>query len=165
MSVHECIRPLLVDVELIGCIIYIPLADSGRAAANLGEFQAPGASEPFHVCGGSADTKQTIPIACHLPYFPVSLRLNTVGCDHLRRDPSLTHGLQHVWIVVCDKFMGDLALNCQGIQVTFVTFDKFLDSDFHTICDTGLYNYVFKFRYIADLPGCGGTGPVSGLDD
>ena len=64
-----------------------------------------------------------------------------------------------------DKFMGDFAIDSQGIQVSFVPFDEFLDSNLRAIGDPGLDDDLFQFCRIANLPGCGSTGAVWRLDD
>ena len=83
MSMHQCASPLQIDSEIICGIIDIPLADTGRAATNLGEFQPPGAGKPFHVCSRGTNPQHTIHIARHLPYITVSVGLDTVGRHHL----------------------------------------------------------------------------------
>ncbi len=64
-----------------------------------------------------------------------------------------------------DEFMDDLTINRQGIEVSFVPLNEFLDGYFHAICNTGFDDDLFQVLSIAYLPNSGGTGPGRRFDD
>ena len=51
---HDELRPLAVQVQIVGRTVQIPVTDAGRSCAYLGEFQSLGAEKPLHVGGAGA---------------------------------------------------------------------------------------------------------------
>ena len=130
-AVHDGVRPLAVDVDVVGGGVEVPGADARRAAADLGEAQTLRArrttpcGSPRCRCPSASMTR--LP---ELADLVVERRVvDPVGGDELGRDPPVPHRLEHVGVVVRRPVVGDVAVDGDRVVEALVALDELLDRD------------------------------------
>ncbi len=154
------VGPFEIKIEFVRGVVYIPLADAGRAAADLGKLQAFGTEKPLHVRCRRADIENPDDVARHLAYLGVARRVDTIRGHHLRRNPAFAHRFEDIRIVVRYELMPDTAVDRQRIDVAFMTFDKFLDGDGMAVGEPRFDNDLLQALGVPYLvgPRCAGAG-------